>query len=72
MDNCCFSLRIITGAFYENFIQFQNLIDLAYIEILTGKKMLPTSVSDFANLEYVRIFSKLCTFSFFLFWRIYF
>ena len=42
-----------SGVFYEEFIKFQNMIDLAYIEILTGETLLPESVTDFENVEYV-------------------
>ena len=36
------------GELYEDFIKFQNLIDLAYIEIATGERILPKSFSDAA------------------------
>ena len=45
------------GKAYNEFVKFQNLIDLAYIEIVTGNEgLLPENKDDILNLSWVILF----------------
>jgi hypothetical protein len=43
------------GQKYREFVKFQNLIDSAYIQIVTGEKLLPESLEDLMTLNWVSI-----------------
>ena len=43
---------------YADFVVFQNLIDLAYIEVVTGEKMLPQTIGELLTMKWVKALSK--------------
>eukprot|EP00095_Tigriopus_kingsejongensis_P011912 maker-scaffold111_size354240-snap-gene-2.29 protein:Tk11912 transcript:maker-scaffold111_size354240-snap-gene-2.29-mRNA-1 annotation:"atp-binding cassette sub-family a member 3" len=43
----------LSGSLYEEIVKFQNLIDLAYIEIATGIPLLPLVPADVLALDFV-------------------
>ena len=49
----------ISGEQYLDFTKFQNLIDLAYIEIATNTSgLLPTTYADILNLKWVSLMHR--------------
>ena len=50
-DNC--KNLFFSGYIYQEFVNFQNLIDMAYIEMVTGEKLLPQNRLDFGTMNYV-------------------
>lgn len=39
---------------YADFVLFQNLIDLAYIEVATGERMLPRTIGELGAMKWVK------------------
>jgi hypothetical protein len=44
---------LLAGQQYVEFVKFQNLIDLAYIQIVTEEKLLPESPEELFNIDWV-------------------
>ena len=47
------NFNFFAGDSYQEFVNFQNLIDMAYIEMVTGEKLLPDDPIDFLLIKYV-------------------
>ncbi len=48
---------LLAGQQYAEFVKFQNLIDLAYIQIVTEEKLLPETPDDLFNIAWVSVLS---------------
>ncbi len=47
---------LVSGQQYQDFVLVQNLLDLAYTQIVTNQTLLPSdSIEDFLNIEYVSV-----------------
>ncbi len=48
-----------SGELYADFVKFQNLVDMAYVEIVTGEKVFPDDLVDWEAVKWVCDSSKI-------------
>lgn len=51
-----FTMLSFPASTYDEIVKFQNLIDLAYMEIVTKQQLLPNTALDLLRLPFVSIF----------------